>query len=315
MGGLCFILSIISVSAIFIYGSDLGSAETKRCLLALAAAVFCGLLGLADDYGKITSKSNAGISGKLRLVCEFLIGLALGSALYFMQLTPELILSCNPANGAVPLSIKMNSGITLAYDFLLLPFLIAASSNALNLHDGMDGLCGGSSAIFFLTLAAILGFCLLPGLCWLAACASGALLGFLLYNKYKARVFMGDTGSLFIGALMAGIAAVSGLLLWFIPLTIIYILETMSVIIQVVYFKLTKPYQPDKAMSAFSLALYKLRHRLPGEGKRLFRMAPIHHHFEALALDAGGKEWQVVICFWLAQALVSACIFMLIRLF
>ena len=120
---------------------------------------------------------------------------------------------------------------------------------------------------------------------------------------------MGDTGSLFVGALMAGLVVYGGLLLWFLPLALIYIVEALSVISQVIYFKLTKPYTPERPMSAPALALYKLTHKLPGDGKRLWRMSPIHHHFEAVAADKGMKEWEVVLWFWVVQvALATACI-------
>jgi phospho-N-acetylmuramoyl-pentapeptide-transferase len=175
----------------------------------------------------------------------------------------------------------------------------------------MDGLAGGTSFFVFATLAVFLA--LVPGgkdLAIVAGATAGALLGFLLYNKFRARIFMGDTGSLFLGALMAGLVVYGGLIVWFIPMALIYIVETISVMSQVVYFKLTKPYTPEKSMSAPALALYKLTHKLPGEGKRLFRMAPIHHHFEAVCSEKGIKEWEVVIWFWIAQALLCAlCLF------
>lgn len=303
MGGLCFIFSICAASIIFFAGAKLALPELLRSAIVLGAAVLCGLLGLADDYGKIASRSNAGISGKTRLAFEFGLGLALGAGLYFLKLTPDLILWMD-ASGARVISWHMPGIYELAYDFLLLPFLYAATSNALNLHDGMDGLCAGTSSILFATLALMLAACAFTGLSWLSAASLGALLGFLIYNKYKAKIFMGDTGSLFIGACFAGLVASSGLLLWFIPLALIYIVETLSVILQVAYFKLSKPYEPEKKMAAPALVLYKLTHKLPGEGKRLFRMAPIHHHFEALAGEAGKKEWQVVIWFWLVQLLI-----------
>lgn len=141
----------------------------------------------------------------------------------------------------------------------------------------------------------------------IASLAAGVMLGFLLFNKYPAKVFMGDTGSLFVGGLMAGLVVYGGLVLWFAALSFIYIVETVSVMAQVCYFKLTKPFQPEKPMSAISLAIYKLTHKLPGEGKRLFRMAPIHHHFEAIGADRGMKEWEVVVFFWFAQ-LGLACL-------
>jgi phospho-N-acetylmuramoyl-pentapeptide-transferase len=119
---------------------------------------------------------------------------------------------------------------------------------------------------------------------------------------------MGDTGSLFIGGALAGLVAASGLLFWFIPLALIYIIETLSVIIQVVYFKLTKAYTPEQPMSKPKLILTKLTKRLPGEGKRFFRMAPLHHHFEAVGADKGIAEWQVVAGFWVAQLVICVAV-------
>jgi phospho-N-acetylmuramoyl-pentapeptide-transferase len=142
----------------------------------------------------------------------------------------------------------------------------------------------------------------------IAVAASGALAGFLVYNIYPAKVFMGDTGSLYIGGLLACLVVAGGLWMWFIPLSVIYISEALSVIAQVVYFKLTKPYTPEQPMSQIALAWLKLTKRLPGEGKRLLRMAPLHHHFEALAGDEGIPEWQIVACFWLVQFLISAAV-------
>jgi phospho-N-acetylmuramoyl-pentapeptide-transferase len=99
-----------------------------------------------------------------------------------------------------------------------------------------------------------------------------------------------------------------GLILWFVPLALIYIAEAISVMAQVTYFKLTKPYTPEKPMSAFALTMLKLTKRLPGEGKRLFRMAPLHHHFEAIAEEKGKPEWQVVAYFWLVQLVLCAIV-------
>jgi phospho-N-acetylmuramoyl-pentapeptide-transferase len=134
-----------------------------------------------------------------------------------------------------------------------------------------------------------------------ATAAAGSVAGFLVYNRYKASIFMGDTGSLFLGGLMALLVVAGKLELWFIPLALVYIVETLSVIIQVVYFKLTKDYQPEKPMSAPALIWLKLTKRLPGEGKRFFKMAPLHHHFEAVGAEKGIAEWQVVAGFWLVQ--------------
>jgi len=159
---------------------------------------------------------------------------------------------------------------------------------------------------------AVMAVILMPfsetGLAPLALATVGALLGFLLFNKYPAKIFMGDTGSLFLGGLMAGLTLVGGFLLWFVPLTVIYIAEALSVIAQVSYFKLTKPYLPPQPMSRPALIWLKLTKRLPGEGKRLLRMAPLHHHFEALMAERGVPEWQVVAAFWGVQLIVSLAV-------
>jgi phospho-N-acetylmuramoyl-pentapeptide-transferase len=150
----------------------------------------------------------------------------------------------------------------------------------------------------------------------ISATAAMALLAFLIYNKNPAKIFMGDTGSLFIGGLMATLVVASGLTLYFVPLSLIYIAEALSVMLQVTYFKLTKPYTPEKPMSQPAQIVLKLTRRLPGEGKRLFAMAPLHHHFEAVLAPKGWTEQQVVLAFWLVQivlCLVTLACFQLLR--
>ncbi len=320
MGGLCFIAgTVVTAAAANLFFDTAGNHpdEVIRIALTLAAAIACGLLGLADDYGKIRSKSNAGISAKFRLLSEFGIGLVLGLCLHFIKingsgLMPSLALGMFLSEGGVSMRVlTLSKGICeVLYCLLLSPFLMAACSNSLNLHDGMDGLAGGTSMLVLATLAMMLCLSGHYGLAWLAAAGVGALLGFLVYNKYPAKVFMGDTGSLFIGAFMAGLVVCGGLVFWFVPLSLIYIVEAVSVMAQVVYFKLTKTFTPEKPMNALSLLVYKLTHRLPGEGKRLFRMAPIHHHFEALALEKGKPEATVVTWFWVVQLAICAACFL-----
>lgn len=310
MGGLCFMAVTVVVTLALILSNrsiSFSGEEARRAYIVLAAASACGLLGFADDFGKITSKSNTGISGKVRLAAEFALGLLLGLGLLSLKETPvQFVLGLAPGGSVISLPPLETYG-ALIYYFIAVPFIYAGSANALNLHDGMDGLCGGTSFMVFSSLALMLFFvdhC--AALCCISAGAAAAILAFLIYNKYPARVFMGDTGSLFIGALMAGIVIYGGLIFWFIPLSLIYIIETLSVMTQVVYFKLTKPFTPEKPMSAAALAIHKLTHKLPGEGKRLFRMAPIHHHFEAVGAEAGLKEWQVVILFCLTQLIICS---------
>lgn len=317
MGGLCFLTLSSIVSAAVIVLTKL--PDGLPALLVVATGCLCGLVGLIDDFAKINSKSNAGISAKVRLLAEFGLGFALAGGLLLLggNTIDQLVL--DPSKPAVVLS-GFSDILRLGYVFALVPFLVAATTNAINLHDGMDGLSGGTSMMVFATLSALLlHLSTLPGnplalpLSVVCASIAAALAAFLIYNKYPAKVFMGDTGSLFLGGTMAAIVAASGLTIWFIPLSLIYVLEALSVILQVGYFKLTKEYTPQTPMSTPALIYLKLTKRLPGEGKRLFRMAPLHHHFEAIAEDKGIAEWKVVACFWLAQLVICAATYAAFR--
>lgn len=320
MGGIGFIIALIVISACLVYNgqwvSVLKAHGTISLILALVTGLACAALGIADDYGKVTTRSNKGLSARFRLFSELGIGLLLaGAMLYFKIPFDQLILGFHPelssetmSLGAILRVFDLPDPIAIAYVFLMVPFLVAATSNAINLHDGMDGLAAGTCAISFLTLGLMLFISEQMMLAALSFAVVGCLLGFLCFNRYPAKVFMGDTGSLFLGGLMAGIVSVSGLLPWFVPLALIYIIESISVMAQVAYFKLTKPYQPEKAMSPIALALYKLTHRLPGDGKRLLRMAPIHHHFEVIAAEKGKPEWTVSLWFWLVQLGIASAV-------
>jgi phospho-N-acetylmuramoyl-pentapeptide-transferase len=144
----------------------------------------------------------------------------------------------------------------------------------------------------------------------LALITTSSLIAFLFYNRNPAKIFMGDTGSLFLGGLLAGLTLAGGILIWFVPLALIYITEVISVIIQKAVFKLTKPYTPEKPMSELALIKLKLTRILPGEGRRVFRMTPLHHHYEIVAGEHGIKENQVVAYFWLAQAVVCVVVWL-----
>jgi phospho-N-acetylmuramoyl-pentapeptide-transferase len=274
-------------------------------MAVIGTALICGGIGFLDDYAKIRHKTNAGLSAKLRLGSETVIGALLGFVLVQFPGPHTGALYVFASHRLVPLPMPVF--------ILLAAFLVAATTNALNLHDGMDGLAAGTSALVLTTLTVMLIMTGHLPLAIISATACGAILGFLAYNKNPAQIFMGDTGSLFIGGLIAALVIASGTVLYFIPLSLIYIGEAVSVMLQVSYFKLTKEYAPDRAMSAPALAIYKLTHRLPGEGKRLFRMAPLHHHFEAVLEEKGVKEWQLVAGFWAVQALL--CLVVLVVFF
>ena len=319
MGGVGFIIGTLLATGLAVYkfglfaSPGLDPSFVRNSLitigLSLAAGLGCAALGIADDYGKVRSKSNKGLSARFRLFSELAIGLVIGLTLLLLKIPfADLIVSVNPMMDNAIGVFHMPQALAVAYALAMVPFLVAATSNAINLHDGMDGLAGGTTFICFSTLAFMLYVSNKPPLAWVAAATAGCLLAFLIYNRYPAKVFMGDTGSLFLGGLMAGLVVCGGLTLWFIPLSLIYIVESLSVMAQIAYFKLTKPYEPEKPMSASALAIYKLTHRLPGDGKRLLRMAPIHHHFEAVAAEKGKPEWQVVLWFWLIQLGIASAV-------
>jgi len=298
MGGLGFIAAIFvgMIPALIMSGQ---APWGSLAILAVAAA--CAALGFADDYGKVTSKSNKGISGKFRLAVEFSLGVALALALWFLTSEPgRVILLPSPDGSVYSFALPLWGFIGASM------FIMAATTNAINLHDGMDGLAGGTCFLAFSTMAVILLVTGQYANAAVAAAAAGGLASFLVFNKNPAKVFMGDTGSLFLGGLMGALVMSGGLIVWFVPLSLIYIAETVSVMMQVGYFKLTKEFTPDKPMLPIMVAWHKLTHKLPGEGKRIFRMAPLHHHFEAVMAERNTGEASVVSMFWLAQALLCA---------
>lgn len=307
-GGVAFIFAIVLVSFALSCRSIQFSASGW---LVLAAACACGMLGFWDDLAKVMQRANKGLSMRLRLIAEAAIGLAFG--IMFLYISPPALIWLPKSVASIlagPAGAVGGVGevISLAIPSLLFCglaiFLIMATANAVNLHDGMDGLAAGTAAFIFLTMASFFACTNQSGYAVIASIAAGSMGGFLLFNHYPARLFMGDTGSLFIGGLMAALCLAGGILYFFIPLALIYILETVSVIIQVTYFKLTKPYHPTKSMNNIELIWTKLTKKLPGEGKRIFRMAPLHHHFEAVLGESGTPEWLVVCGFWLVQLLL-----------
>lgn len=283
-------------------------------LIPLAVALICGAIGFLDDFAKVTSRSNQGISGYIRLAIELGAGFCAGAIL--------VALNQNILFVPYPETFQMLFGGTISsalgshflgawvpnpiFYILLSGFLVASTANAFNLHDGMDGLSSGTGCQVFACISLILSFYgdTFMQFSLLAAGVAGALCAFLVFNKYPARVFMGDTGSLFVGGLMGALVLAGGMVFLFIPLAAIYIVEALSVMAQVIYFKLTKKMEGEESLPLFKVILTKLTKKLPGEGKRLLRMAPVHHHFEVVLQEKGVAEWQVVLMFWLVQALI-----------
>jgi len=260
MGGIFFIPVALVVALV-------GTRFSLDILVVSALTLGYGAIGWLDDWQVLHRRSNQGISPQTKLALQ--IGLA---ALFCLW-----VITHQPIDATV---IALPLGLTLPLGFLFWPlagFVLVAESNATNLTDGLDGLMGGTGAIAFLGLAAVTAGGN-PDLMVFAAAMAGACLGFLLHNHNPARVFMGDTGSLALGAALGGVGILSGNLFALLVLTLLFFFETLSVIIQVSYYKATKG--PD------------------GKGKRFFKMAPLHHHFEL----SGWSESQVVLVAYLVTA-------------
>lgn len=256
MGGLLILASVFLAFSVFcVFQPTLLNPETIVVLLSTLAL---GWLGFQDDWGKITKQHNKGLGGYTKLAIQGSVGLGIGLSLMFGQHHTQLVLTPN-------LSIDLG----WAYPVFCM-FTVQALSNAYNLTDGLDGLaasCGLMSfaALAFITIGAF------PSLSLLSLLFLGGCLGFLFFNKFPAKVFMGDTGSLALGGAMAAIALMSHQEIYLILIGLIYAIEALSVILQVASFKLT--------------------------GKRIFKMSPIHHHYEL----SGWSEPKIVINFALVQ--------------
>ena len=273
MGGLMILIAFTASTLLWM---DLSNGFTWACLFVTLGF---GLIGFFDDYDKVTKRSAKGVSGRTRLLIEFFIaGLAVtwiasrtGTTLY--------------------LPFLKDYGLALGVGYILFAaFIVTGFGNAVNLTDGLDGLATMPVVIAAVTFGFIayltgnikfsdyLGIHHVPGsgeLAVFAAALIGACLGFLWYNAPPAAVFMGDTGSLALGGALGSIAVVTNHELVLVIVGGLFVLETVSVIVQVASFKTT--------------------------GKRVFKMAPIHHHFEAL----GWAESTVVIRFWIISIVLA----------
>lgn len=258
MGGVAMVtgITVAVLASSFITGSF--GAEKLAILFSMFAF---GLIGFLDDYNKIAKKQNEGLTPKQKLILQVLFGAALAVFMMLREGTSVLIPFFK---------------VSVDFGIMYIPFIVfveVAMANSVNLTDGLDGLASSTSAIVAACFA-VIGMFIIPGGNEPMAAASqaifGAALGFLVYNHYPARIFMGDTGSMALGGVLSA-AAIIGHVEWLLPIAgLIFVCEALSVIIQVTYFKKTG-------------------------GKRVFRMAPIHHHFEL----GGWHETKVVRVFCL----------------
>ena len=256
MGGFMF---IIGIAVAVLAGNTLLGGVSVSSLAVLGLAAAYGAVGLVDDYAKIRKKENAGLTPKQKLVLQILVAGAFILVLFL------------ESDGLPALWIPFTAvAIPLPWPLYIIfaAFVIVGADNAVNLTDGIDGLAAGVTlpvAIFFVFVGIARQD---AGVMLFAAALAGGLAAFLIYNFNPAKVFMGDTGSLFLGGAVAGLAFACDMPLILLLVGLIYIIETLSVILQVTCFKVSG-------------------------GKRLFKMAPIHHHFEM----CGWGEKKIVLIF------------------
>jgi phospho-N-acetylmuramoyl-pentapeptide-transferase len=278
MGGLLILISIVIPT---LFWADLGNRYIQLMLLV---TIWMGGLGFMDDYLKVMKHQRKGMVARKKFVGQVLIGLILGVLLYLYPPDPNFTTSTD---------LPFFKNYYLDFDLLYIPFVIlviTGASNAVNLTDGLDGLAIGLVGICALAFAMLcyvtgrvdfsgyLDIQYLPSAGELSIyCGAmlGACLGFLWFNANPARIFMGDTGALALGGALGALALLVKKEVLLVILGGIFVLEAASVIIQVLYFKAT--------------------------GKRIFKMAPLHHHFELL----GWKEQQVVVRFWIGGVIFA----------
>ncbi|MBO4966191.1 MAG: phospho-N-acetylmuramoyl-pentapeptide-transferase [Muribaculaceae bacterium] len=347
MGGILIIISIL-VPALL-----LGNLSNIYMILMLVATVWMGVIGFLDDYRKLKFHNKDGLKGKYKITGQVGLGLIVGMT---MWLSPAITVRENveienfgnheievihkAENVKTPITtipfVKNNNfnyewltswidnpetATTLGWIVFVIVviFVVTAVSNGANLTDGLDGLCAGTSATIGLALAVMaylggnviyssyLNIMYIPGteeLVVYAGAFLGALVGFLWYNAYPAQVFMGDTGSLTLGGILAVFAILIRKELLIPLLCLIFFVEDLSVIIQVVYFKFTK--------------------RKYGEGRRIFKMTPLHHHFQKDADPSmkvalpyphhGIPEPKIVTRFWIVSLLLAALTFVTLKI-
>ncbi|MFS0672347.1 phospho-N-acetylmuramoyl-pentapeptide-transferase [Ornithinibacillus sp. 179-J 7C1 HS] len=264
MGGLMIVLSIVITSIIM--ASKYGGIGYELGLLLFVILGY-GFLGFLDDFIKVALKRNLGLTSKQKMLGQVIIAI-----IFYIILKNQGF----PTYIQIPgTDIQWDLGIGYA---ILIVFMLVGASNGVNLTDGLDGLLSGTAAIAFGAFG-ILAWYGNPQVevAIFSLAVVGALLGFLVFNAHPAKVFMGDTGSLALGGAIAAVAILTKLEILLVIIGGVFVMETLSVIIQVISFKTT--------------------------GKRVFKMSPLHHHYELV----GWSEWRVVTTFW-SMGLVFAAL-------
>ena len=306
MGGLIILLSVLGATLLW------GAIAEVYVWLILLATTWMGAFGFADDYIKVVLGNKTGLSARIKLTGQITLGLLVGTVLYFHpEFSDFRTLTYLPfvKNETLDYDIFRHfvTGVDLGW-LIYIPiviFILTALSNAVNLTDGLDGLATGVTGIVAAGLTALtyiagnailsdyLNEMFLPGageLTIFAAALAAACFGFLWYNGYPASVFMGDTGALALGAAVGTMTLMIRKELLLPLLCAVFFFETISVIIQTSWFKYTR--------------------KKTGTGRRVFRMAPIHHHFEA----AGTHENKIVVRFWIVTAITVLLSLLVLRI-
>ncbi|MFP8781811.1 phospho-N-acetylmuramoyl-pentapeptide-transferase [Planococcus plakortidis] len=268
MGGLVFLISIIlTVLLVAAFNGEL----TTQVVILLIVLFGYGLIGFLDDFIKVVLKRNLGLTSLQKLLGQIVI-----AVLSFF------LLRANGFDTALGIPFT-DASIELGWIYVLfIVFWLVGFSNAVNLTDGLDGLVAGTASIAFAAFGILAVIQQETGIALFTFAVAGGLLGFLVFNKYPAKVFMGDTGSLALGGALAMVSILLKQELLLLLIGLVFVIETASVILQVGSFKLRK--------------------------KRIFKMSPIHHHFEL----SGWSEWKVVTVFW-GVGLISAAIAVLLE--
>jgi phospho-N-acetylmuramoyl-pentapeptide-transferase len=324
MGGLIILASILIPTLLF------AKLDNIYVIMLIITTVWLGVIGFIDDYIKVFKKNKAGLAGKFKIIGQIGVGLIIGSLLYFnddveikhkvgagdeaVWVTSDEMVTTIPFVKDHEFNYQwlvswlpdtMQEGALLAVFLLIVIFIVTAISNGANMTDGLDGLATGTSAIIGVTLAIFayvsgntvfadyLDIMYIPHSGELVVYISafiGACVGFLWYNSYPAQVFMGDTGSLAIGGIIAAFAIAIRKEMLLPIICGVFLIENLSVVIQVAYFKYTK--------------------KKFGEGRRVFRMAPLHHHYQKL----GYHESKIVSRMWIVGIMLAVLTIVTLKL-
>ena len=327
MGGIIIIMATLIPVLLF------AKLENIYIVLLIITTVWMGIIGFTDDYLKVKKKNKAGLAGKFKVVGQVGLGIIVGTVMYFhpgITIKEEIKSETQTEKRVFTKPIKstkttipflknneldysqvltfFNEGWKKYTWLIFIPvviFIVTAISNGANLTDGIDGLAAGSSAIMIFTLAIFawvsgniifsdyLNVMYIPNFGEVTICIAafaGSLVGFLWYNTYPAQVFMGDTGSLTIGGIIAVIAVMARKELLLPILCGIFVAENASVVLQVAYFKYTK--------------------KKYGEGRRIFLMSPLHHHYQ----KKGFHESKIVARFWIVGILLAVVTIVTLKL-